>query len=142
MKSKNNRNDCWELKQLESGWKCSFSAMASPCEILLAQCSASDARFLSEMAFNEVKRIEHKFSRYREGNIVYQINNSNGYPIDIDDEVSRLLTFADQCYQLSDGLFDITSGVLRKLWQFDGSDKVPDTQDIVNLLTLVQAQYS
>ena len=137
MKSKSNHNDCWELKQLESGWKCSFSAMASPCEILFSQCSASDARFLSEIAFNEVKRIEHKFSRYREGNIVYQINNSNGHPIDIDDEFSRLLTFADQCYQLSDGLFDITSGVLRKLWQFDGSDKVPGAQDIVNLLTLV-----
>ena len=137
MKSKNNRNDCWDVKPFESGWKCSFSAMASPCEILFAQCSEPEARALSEMAFNEVKRIEQKFSRYRDDNIVYQINNSNGQRIDIDDEVERLCTFADQCYEVSDGLFDITSGVLRRVWRFDGSDNVPTAKEIVDVLPLV-----
>ena len=28
-------------------------------------------------------------------------------------------------YELSDGRFDITSGVLRAVWTFDGSDKIP-----------------
>ncbi len=137
MTSKSDRNDCWDLKRVELGWKCSFNAMASPCEILWAQCLAEEAKFLSEVAFNEVKRIEHKFSRYREDNILYQINNSNGQLIDIDDEVGRLLTFADQCYQVSDGLFDITSGVLGKVWRFDGSNNVPTAKDIVDLLPLV-----
>ncbi|MBV1921123.1 MAG: FAD:protein FMN transferase [Pseudomonadales bacterium] len=137
MKSQNDRKDCWDVTPFEAGWKCTFTAMASPCEILWAQCSIEEARGLSEMAFNEVKRIEQKFSRYRDDNIVYQINNSNGQQVDIDDEVGRLLTFADQCYQVSDGLFDITSGVLRKVWRFDGSDKVPNVKDIVDLLPLV-----
>jgi thiamine biosynthesis lipoprotein len=30
-----------------------------------------------------------------------------------------------QCYQLSEGLFDITSGALRRAWTFDGSGTVP-----------------
>jgi len=137
MKSKNNHNDGWDVKPFESGWKCSFSAMASPCEVLFAQCSEREARALSEMAFNEVKRIEKKFSRYRNDNIVYRINNSDNQTVDIDEELFRLLSFSDQCYQISDGLFDITSGVLRKVWRFDGSDKVPSAEDIDNLLPQV-----
>ena len=137
MKSQNDRKDCWDVQPFELGWKCRFNAMASPCEILFAKCSATEARSLSEMAFSEVKRIEQKFSRYRDDNIVHRINNSNGQRVDIDDEVERLLTFADQCYQVSDGLFDITSGVLRKVWRFDGSGNVPTAEDIVALLPLV-----
>ena len=46
----------------------------------------------------------------------------------IDDETARMLEFADQLYQMSDGLFDITSGVLRTVWQFDGSDRLADKE--------------
>ena len=31
------------------------------------------------------------------------------------------------CFEISDGLFDITSGVLRRIWRFDGSDNIPAT---------------
>ena len=52
----------------------------------------------------------------------------------MDEETARMLDFADQCFHLSDGLFDITSGVLRKVWQFDGSDNLPDQSDVEPLL--------
>ena len=137
MKSIKDSNDCWEVTPFESGWKCRFSAMASPCEVLLGQCAEADARRMSQLAYGEVKRIEQKFSRYRNDNIVYRINNSDNYAVDIDEEVFRLLSFADQCYQISDGLFDITSGVLRKVWHFDGSDQIPRVEDVDKLLPLV-----
>jgi thiamine biosynthesis lipoprotein len=38
---------------------------------------------------------------------------------------------------LSDGAFDITSGVLRRVWQFDGSDNVPAAEEVAKLLPLV-----
>lgn len=127
----------FKLVSCDLGWKCCFRAMASPCEILMAACAEVDAKKLALLAFNEVKRIEQKFSRYRDDNIVFKINNSHGERIEIDDEVHRLLMFSDQCYQASEGLFDITSGVLRRVWTFDCSDKLPNVADIDKHLPLV-----
>ncbi|MCW9004899.1 MAG: FAD:protein FMN transferase [Gammaproteobacteria bacterium] len=85
---------------------------------------------ITELACTEAQRIEQKFSRYRDDNIIYKINNSNGTKIKVDDETANMLDFADQCYQLSDGKFDITSGVLRAIWKFDGSDNIPSQHQI------------
>lgn len=134
---KQSLENSWVLKPFEAGWKCCFNAMASPCEVILSECEKSEAQALSELAFTEVKRIEQKFSRYRNDNIVFEINNSVGHTVMIDDEVQRLLSFSDQCYIASDGLFDITSGVLRKVWQFDGSDAIPCSEDVESLLPLI-----
>lgn len=134
--SKESENS-FELIPYDLGWKCCFRAMASPCEILIAACSLADAQMLATIAFDEVKRIEKKFSRYRDDNIVFKINNSHGTCVEIDEEVHRLLTFSDQCYHASGGLFDITSGVLRQVWIFDGSDRLPTTAEIEKYLPLV-----
>ena len=111
--------------------------MASPCELLVEAADAITANRLASIAYQEAKRIEQKFSRYRDDNIVYQINHSQGKTIEVDDETVLLLNFADQCYQLSDGLFDITSGVLRKAWNFDGSDHIPTHKQIKTILPLI-----
>jgi thiamine biosynthesis lipoprotein len=47
------------------------------------------------------------------------------------------MDFANQCHLLSQGLFDITSGVLRRAWKFDGSDRIPEPSAIDRLLPLV-----
>jgi thiamine biosynthesis lipoprotein len=95
------------------------------------------AKRLVEQLAREAKRIEHKFSRYRDDNVVFEINNSSGKTIQVDVETALLLDYADQCFQLSDGAFDITSGVLRSLWRFDGSDNVPSRQAVQRLLQRV-----
>lgn len=120
-----------------SGWKCYFQAMASPCEILIGACTQLEAQRLSLLAWTEVKRIEQKFSRYRDDNIVFKINASQGKAIQIDEETHRLLSFSDQCHKASDGLFDITSGVLRKVWAFNPNASVPTQVEIEKLLPLV-----
>ncbi len=107
-----------------------FSAMACPCEILLESQDEVLIKSLTTLAFHEAKRIEKKFSRYTNDNIIYQINNSNGIPIEVDDETALMFDFANQCYELSDGKFDITSGVLRKIWKFDGGDKIPSNSEV------------
>jgi len=111
--------------------------MASPCELLVEDVDAITASRLTQLAFNEAKRIEQKFSRYRDDNIIHQINNAKGKTIALDDETVLLLNFADQCYALSDGMFDITSGVLRKVWTFDGSDNIPGSNQVSETLKLV-----
>jgi thiamine biosynthesis lipoprotein len=57
--------------------------------------------------------------------------------VEVDPETASLIDFACQCFDLSEGLFDITSGVLRRAWTFDGSDRVPEGAAIERLLPLV-----
>jgi thiamine biosynthesis lipoprotein len=55
----------------------------------------------------------------------------------VDDEAADLLDFAATLTRLSDGRFDITSGVLRKAWTFDGGDRIPSQTQIDRLLAHV-----
>lgn len=123
------------LEQKQDYFAGRFNAMASPCEILIDTTDEVIARQITSIAENEAKRIEHKLSRYRENNIIHQINSGN--KVTVDDETARLLDYADKLFELSDGLFDITAGVLRRAWQFDGSNNVPEQADIDFLLPLV-----
>lgn len=104
----------------------SFQAMASPCEILFHTADAALAARTGRAAADEVWRIEAKYSRYRPDSVIGRINASAGHPFSVDAETAGLLDFAQNCYQLSQGMFDVTSGVLRQAWRFDGSDDVPD----------------
>ncbi|WP_412973352.1 FAD:protein FMN transferase [Glaciecola sp. MF2-115] len=111
--------------------------MASPCEILIDTHNLSLARKLIEHAATEAFRIEKKYSRYRDDNIIYAINNAQGRSTAIDMETFQLLTFANTCYELSDGMFDLTSGVLRRVWKFDGSDNIPQQSAIEALMPYI-----
>ena len=122
------------LVRKEGYWAGTFEAMASPCEILMDLDDNLLANKLLKLAQQEAKRIEQKFSRYRNDNIIYQINNSQGKPVKLDEETAKLLDYADQCYQLSDGKFDITSGVLRQVWKFDGSNNIPSKKDVNTII--------
>jgi len=114
-----------------------FWAMASPCEVLLPSKDRAEAVELGALVAAEAWRVERKFSRYLNDSVVARIHASRGVAIDVDPETASLLDFARQCHDLSDGAFDITSGVLRHAWKFDGSDRVPEAAAIERLLPLV-----
>jgi len=126
------------LLERHDGYFCSrFHAMASPCELLIETTDQALAEHLGRLARDEALRIEHKFSRYRDDNIIFQINHSHGQAVAVDEETADLLDYAKFCYELSDGMFDITSGVLGKAWRFDGHTAVPDEVTIEQLLNHV-----
>jgi thiamine biosynthesis lipoprotein len=114
-----------------------FTAMASPCEVLSSSADHAAALEMGTLAALEARRIEKKFSRYRGDSVTAWIHENRGTRIEVDEETSSLIDFASRCFELSDGLFDITSGVLRHAWKFDGSDRVPEPDAIGNLLPLV-----
>jgi len=114
-----------------------FRAMASTCEILMETSDEKLARKLTEIAKNEALRIEKKFSRYKTDNIIYQINTANGSAIEVDEETAHLIDYASLCHQLSDGLFDISSGVLRRAWKFDNSITFPTPSAIDALIPFI-----
>ncbi len=111
--------------------------MASPCEVLFDLTECSQAQWLGELARDEVLRIEGKFSRYLPDNIIHKINNSHGRPVEVDSETAGLLDFASHLFEISNGRFDITSGVFRRLWCFDGGDRIPSRKQAKALLPLV-----
>ncbi len=114
-----------------------FQAMASPCEILFEGLGAEEALRLGRLAEAEARRIEQKYSRYRQDNLLYRINSAEGRTVEVDEETSRLLDFAHQLWELSDGAFDISSGILRRVWRFDGSDRLPAEEAVRALLPLI-----
>lgn len=114
-----------------------FQAMASPCSIQMDGQDERTMRQAAAEAIAEVQRIEHKYSRYRNDSIVSRINQSaGGAAVDVDAETADLLVFADALWHLSDGLFDITSGVLRRAWDFRAA-RLPEPAALHALLGAV-----
>jgi thiamine biosynthesis lipoprotein len=107
-----------------------FAAMASPCELLVETTDRALAARLGGIVADEARRIEAKFSRYRPDSVVSALNHGAGRPLVLDAESASLVAFAARCHALSGGAFDITSGVLRKAWRFDGSNRVPSAAEV------------
>jgi thiamine biosynthesis lipoprotein len=124
-----------EVSRSRGFFKTAFIAMGSPCELLIETDNEASAAGVGNAVADEAWRIEDKFSRYLPGNVVACINA--GEQVDVDDETANLLDFAQTLYELSHRRFDITSGVLREAWTFDGSDNVPSQNDIDRILARV-----
>ena len=115
-----------------------FTAMGSPCEIKLYADSRSYARQVARDVMQELERLEQRYSRYRDNSYLSEINRvaAKGGEIEVDEETARLLDYARTCYDQSDGLFDITSGLLRKAWDFK-SGQLPSPDHIDSLLARI-----
>jgi len=123
-----------------------FQAMACPCEVVIGDVlpgetrpglAPDQARRLAEQAAAEVQRIEAKYSRYRPDSIVSRLQAAaGGEALACDAETLALLDYAHTLYTASDGLFDITSGVLRRAWDFKRC-RVPTEAELATLLPLI-----
>jgi thiamine biosynthesis lipoprotein len=115
-----------------------FRAMASPCELQLHSDDSEQVDAGARAAIAEVARIERKYSRYLEDSLASRINASAGSPAGflVDDETAALLDYAETAWEHSDGLFDISSGVLREVWDFH-SGRLPDPEAIERVLERV-----
>ncbi len=125
------------LERLEDHFVGRFGAMASPCEVLVDTDDRAAAEAALELAAAEAQRVERAFSRYRADNIVHRINHANGLPVAVDAETAHLIDYAAACHAMSGGRFDITSGVLRRVWTFDGGHRVPTDEAVHTALRLV-----
>ena len=119
-----------------------FTAMGSPCELQFYAPNDFIAEKIAQQIKADLYRLERKYSRYRPDSFLSKINQvaKSGGSISIDEETEGLLNYAQTCYELSDGLFDITSGILRQAWRFD-TNVLPDDKQIQTLLKKVGLQY-
>ncbi len=103
-----------------------FAALGGPCELLVDTDDRAEALELVDLAREEALRIEEKFGRYRPVGVVHRINHAEGATLEVDDETAALIDYAALCHEMSEGRFDVTSGVLRRVWHFDGREAEPD----------------
>lgn len=119
-------------------YQTSFKAMGTTCDIQLFARTHARARKVADAATADVNRLENLYSRYRRDSLLSAINQvaATGGSITVDDETAGLLNYAAICFDQSGGLFDITSGILRRAWRFD-SGSLPDQAHIQELLEKV-----
>jgi thiamine biosynthesis lipoprotein len=111
--------------------------MASACEVRLFAPDEAVAQAWSDVGIAEVRRIEAKYSRYRDDSATSAINRAAGSAaVLVDDETAALLDFGARLHDQSEGAFDLTSGVLRRAWDFR-SARLPAAHEVDGLLALV-----
>ena len=115
-----------------------FQAMGTTCEIQLYAKTHEQAKQIADSAIADVLRLEALYSRYRSDSVIAKINAvaAQGGTIQVDSETASLLNYANTCYEQSEGLFDITSGILRYAWRFE-SNRLPSKAQIETLLTKI-----
>lgn len=118
-----------------------FRAMGSVCEIIFYS-TKSDATKILDAAIARLFEIENKYTRYSDSSLTSAINRSAGLGLatELDGEAQKLFDYADVLFSQSDGLFDITSGVLRRAWDFKKSI-IPSDAEVEKLLPLVGWQF-
>jgi thiamine biosynthesis lipoprotein len=118
-----------------------FRAMAAGNEVQVHAPNRKAAERAARRAIEEVQRIESKYSRYRVDSVVSRINAAAGSAaVPIDDETRALLAYAQACWEQSGGLFDATSGILRRAWNFKEA-RVPGEAELAPLLKLIGWQH-
>jgi len=116
----------------------SFVAMGGPCRLRMDCDDIATADRAIAAAEAEVRRLESKYSRYLPHSLTSKINRHAGdsSAVPIDKETAGLLNYANTLWRESDGMFDLTSGVLRRVWDFKSS-RLPLQNEIDDLLPLV-----
>lgn len=91
--------------------------MGCPCELRFHTETRRALKDAVEPCLREIRRFERKYSRYLKDSVTYKINRAAGRkPVPIDSETASLLNYAAVCHEQSGGLFDMTSGVFRRVW--------------------------
>lgn len=112
--------------------------MASACAVHLQAESPAASAMIALAAEAEVRRIEVRYSRYREDSELARINAvaAAGGTTDTDGETAGLIAYAQACFRSSEGAFDITSGLLRRAWNFSIA-RLPEPREIEALLARI-----
>lgn len=113
--------------------------MGSPCHLTVYAKSELLGASARDLVTREVERIEARYSRYRPGSLLSRLNREAHEPMgfEADEELLGLIDYARTCFIESDGLFDITSGILRKGWQFGPEGRLPSPDTIESLLPAI-----
>lgn len=114
-----------------------FKALGGRNELSFYAESADSAEHAKDAVIKYVTEFEAKYSRYRDDSMLSRINRQAGQAaVEVDQETAALIDYAQICFEQSAGLFDLSSGVLRKAWDFK-QGRLPEAAQLESLLQLV-----
>lgn len=114
--------------------------MGCACSVQFYAENEDKAKRAFQKCYAESSRLDSYYSNYTSTSFTAEINRSAGDKkgISVDSETAGLLDYANYCYELSDGLFDITAGILQRAWNFKStSPQLPEPRLVNKLLKLV-----
>jgi len=113
-------------------YKKTASLLGSPFDITIIAKDSVQGNDYSNLAIEEVKRIENLISDWIPTTQISSVNNNAGIqPIKVDAEVYDLVERALKISKLTNGAFDISYASMDKIWKFDGSmKKMPSKEEI------------
>lgn len=112
--------------------------MGSPCELKLYVPSTRNGKEICQQVIDKIQELENHYTRFKPTSITSKINRSagSGEAVEVDGETAKLLDYAAILFEQSGGLFDITSGVLRQIWDFK-SNRTPDQKQLKKILSFI-----
>jgi len=110
--------------------------MGCPCGLQFYAPNDLAAENVFKAVFAEADRLDKYYTNYSASSFTSAINRSAGSQegILVDPETATLLDYAQQCTIMSDGLFDITAGTLRRAWIYEGETPVLPSQKTLDAL--------
>ena len=116
-----------------------FYAMASDCAVHLWGETAEHLELFAAGAEAEVRRIETRYSRYRDDSELSLINRTaDGRAVTVSDPMLSVLRAATEVSARSGGAFDVTVGPLVRLWGFhEKKPHVPTPAELEKVRPLV-----
>jgi FAD:protein FMN transferase len=114
-----------------------FSVMGCPASYQFYAPSPQKAEEVKTSVFDLLAHYDQYYTNYSSKSFTSEINRQTGSSkgIVVDDETAILLDYAQSCYELSNGLFDITSGPLHRIWVFDAHEpSLPTEGQIAEVL--------
>ncbi len=115
--------------------------MGSAFEFVLIAPQAQGEHLL-DRSVAEVKRLEHLLTEFDPASQTSLINRAAGVePVTVPEEVYQLILRSNSISQLTQGAFDITSGLLKRMYNFKGGHFIfPGRRQIREALTKVGYQ--
>jgi thiamine biosynthesis lipoprotein len=108
------------------------SLLGSPFEITVVAKDSVEGNYFTNLAIDEVKRIENLISDWIPTTQISKVNQNAGIqPVKVDQEVYDLVERAIKISKLTSGAFDISYASMDKIWKFDGSMKEMPSEDAI-----------
>jgi len=125
-----------------SEMKYTRTLMGTVVEITLVGSDDARLNAAAEAAFDEIKRLEGLMSHYKDDSDVAKVNRTAGKEaVTISKETMDVIDASLKVSQITNGTFDITMGVLGKVWHFTKDDKgeltPPSAEEVKKLLPLI-----
>ncbi|MBT8401913.1 MAG: FAD:protein FMN transferase [Rhodothermia bacterium] len=107
-------------------------AMATRFELVLSGDDPARLRAFGEEALREIDRLDKQLSFYRPASEISRLNRTaHQRPVEVEGRLFELLLQAKQCWERTEGLFDLTVGPLMDTWGLTGSNgRLPNPEDV------------